>query len=50
MQVFSVELGLAADGGGRQLAALYFAVVDPWRGGGGGHGALYPRVIRRCAA
>ncbi|SQI35771.1 Glutathione transport system permease protein gsiC [Serratia plymuthica] len=37
---------LVADGGGRQLAALYSALDYVGRGGGGGDGALYPRFIR----
>ncbi len=49
MQVFSVELGWLPTVG-PTAGGTIFAVVDPWRGGGGGHGALYPRVIRRCAA
>ncbi len=50
MQVFSVELGWLPTVGADSWRHEDFAVVDPWRGGGGGHGALYPRVIRRCAA
>ena len=49
MQVFR-RAGLAADCRRRQLAALYSAVVDPWRRGGIGDGALHPRVVRRRAA
>ncbi len=48
IQVFSVELGLAAYRGSRQLAALHFTLPDARRGSGSRDGALYPRVVCRC--